>query len=210
MPIKSYTINKKIEVKIMIYGYAGVSSYEQNEERQIIALKKAGVTDKKMYIDKMSGKNFNRPQYKKLIRKLKKGDLLFVLSIDRLGRNYEEIQEQWRFLTKDKGVDICVIDMPLLDTRRDKDLIGTFIADIVLQLLSFVAQNERENIKIRQRQGIDAARARGVKFGRPEKKLPDNFISLVDSWRKNEIELSTVLKICGISQSTFFRRLREI
>lgn len=194
----------------MIYGYAGVSSYEQNEERQIIALKKAGVTDKKMYIDKMSGKNFNRPQYKKLIRKLKKGDLLFVLSIDRLGRNYEEIQEQWRFLTKDKGVDICVIDMPLLDTRRDKDLIGTFIADIVLQLLSFVAQNERENIKIRQRQGIDAARARGVKFGRPEKKLPDNFISLVDSWRKNEIELSTVLKICGISQSTFFRRLREI
>ena len=194
----------------MIYGYAGVSSYEQNEERQIIALKKAGVTDKKMYIDKMSGKNFNRPQYKKLIRKLKKGDLLFVLSIDRLGRNYEEIQEQWRFLTKDKGVDICVIDMPLLDTRRDKDLIGTFIADIVLQLLSFVAQNERENIKIRQCQGIDAARARGVKFGRPEKKLPDNFISLVDSWRKNEIELSTVLKICGISQSTFFRRLREI
>ncbi len=194
----------------MIYGYAGVSSYEQNEERQIIALKKAGVTDKKMYIDKMSGKNFNRPQYKKLIRKLKKGDLLFVLSIDRLGRNYEEIQEQWRFLTKDKGVDICVIDMPLLDTRRDKDLIGTFIADIVLQLLSFVAQNERENIKIRQRQGIDTARARGVKFGRPEKKLPDNFISLVDSWRKNEIELSTVLKICGISQSTFFRRLREI
>ena len=133
-----------------------------------------------------------------------------MLSIDRLGRNYEEIQEQWRFLTKDKGVDICVIDMPLLDTRRDKDLIGTFIADIVLQLLSFVAQNERENIKIRQRQGIDAARARGVKFGRPEKKLPDNFISLVDSWRKNEIELRTVLKICGISQSTFFRRLREI
>ena len=133
-----------------------------------------------------------------------------MLSIDRLGRNYEEIQEQWRFLTKDKGADICVIDMPLLDTRRDKDLIGTFIADIVLQLLSFVAQNERENIKIRQRQGIDAARARGVKFGRPEKKLPDNFISLVDSWRKNEIELSTVLKICGISQSTFFRRLREI
>lgn len=194
----------------MIYGYARVSSYEQNEERQIIALKKAGVTDKKMYIDKMSGKNFNRPQYKKLISKLKKGDLLFVLSIDRLGRNYEEIQEQWRFLTKDKGVDICVIDMPLLDTRRDKDLIGTFIADIVLQLLSFVAQNERENIKTRQRQGIDAARARGVKFGRPEKKLPDNFISLVDSWRKNEIELSTVLKICGISQSTFFRRLREI
>lgn len=194
----------------MIYGYARVSSYEQNEERQVIALKKAGVTDKKMFIDKMSGKNFNRPQYKKLISKLKKGDLLFVLSIDRLGRNYEEIQEQWRFLTKDKGVDICVIDMPLLDTRRDKDLIGTFIADIVLQLLSFVAQNERENIKIRQRQGIDAARARGVKFGRPEKKLPDNFISLVDSWRKNEIELSTVLKICGISQSTFFRRLREI
>lgn len=194
----------------MIYDYARVSSYEQNEERQIIALKKAGVTDKKMYIDKMSGKNFNRPQYKKLISKLKKGDLLFVLSIDRLGRNYEEIQEQWRVLTKDKGVDICVIDMPLLDTRRDKDLIGTFIADIVLQLLSFVAQNERENIKIRQRQGIDAARARGVKFGRPEKKLPDNFISLVDSWRKNEIELSTVLKICGISQSAFFRRLREI
>lgn len=194
----------------MVYGYARVSSYEQNEERQIIALKKAGVADKKMYIDKMSGKNFNRPQYKKLMRKLKKGDLLFVLSIDRLGRNYEEIQEQWRILTKEKGVDICVMDMPLLDTRRDKDLIGTFIADIVLQLLSFVAQNERENIKIRQRQGIDAAKARGVKFGRPAKKLPDDFLNLVDLWRKNEMELSTVLKICGISQSTFFRRLREI
>lgn len=135
----------------MIYGYVRVSTYEQNEQRQCIALKEAGISNKKIYIDKISSKDFNRPEYKKLIKRLKNGDLLYVLSIDRLGRNYEDIQKEWRRITKEIGADICVIDMPLLDTRKDKDLIGTFIADIVLQLLSFVAQNERENIKSRQR-----------------------------------------------------------
>ncbi len=163
----------------MIYGYARVSSYEQNEERQLIALKSKGVDKKCIFVDKQSGKDFDRPQYKKLIKKLKADDLLYVLSIDRLGRNYIDIQEQWRIITKEIGAEICIIDMPLLDTRRDKDLIGTFISDVVLQLLSFVAQNERENIKYRQRQGIEAAKKRGVKFGRPEKQLPENFDEMV-------------------------------
>lgn len=192
----------------MVYGYVRVSSYEQNEERQLIALKNLNVEVRKIYIDKQSGKDFNRPQYKKMIKKLKAGDLLFILSIDRLGRNYIEIQEQWRIITKVIGADICVIDMPLLDTRRDKDLIGTFIADVVLQLLSFVAQNERENIKIRQRQGIEAAKLRGVKFGRPQKELPENFDEIVYKWRMNEISMNEILEICDISESTFYRRIR--
>lgn len=194
----------------MIYGYVRVSSFEQNEARQFIELKKAGVREDKIFTDKLSGKDFNRPQYKRLVKRLKKGDVLYVLSIDRLGRNYEEIQNQWRMLTKDKGVDICVIDMPLLDTRINKDLIGTFIADVVLQLLSFIAQNERENIKIRQRQGIDAAKARGVVFGRPKKKLPENFMELVLKWQNGEISLDTVLDICNISKSTFYRKKKEL
>ncbi len=192
-----------------IYGYVRVSTLEQNEERQLIALRNAGIDKNQIYIDKLSGKDFNRPQYKKLIKKLKSGDLLYVLSIDRLGRNYEDIQQQWRIITKEIGADICVVDMPLLDTRRDKDLIGTFISDIVLQLLSFVAQNERENIKSRQRQGIEAAKLRGVKFGRPRKKLPDNFDSLVYSWENDELKLMDILKACNISESTFYRILRE-
>ena len=158
-----------------IFGYIRVSSIDQNEDRQFLAMKNVNVPRKQIFVDKISGKDFNRPQYKKLVRKLKEGDLLYILSIDRLGRNYEEIQNQWRILTKGIGVDICVIDMPLLDTRNGKDLMGTFIADIVLQILSFAAQSERENIKKRQQEGIAAARAKGVKFGRPPIPLPENF-----------------------------------
>ena len=193
----------------MEYGYIRVSTKEQNEGRQIDALRTYNIPDKQTFMDKQSGKNFDRPQYKKLIKKLKPGDLLYVLSIDRLGRNYEEIQEQWRLLTKEKLIDICVIDMPLLDTRRDKNLMGTFIADLVLQILSFVAQNERENIRKRQAEGIAAAKARGVKFGRPEKSLPDNFSELVKQWEKKQIPLGDILRQCNMSEAAFYRRLRE-
>ena len=161
-----------------VFGYIRVSSTDQNEDRQRIAMQKKGIEAKNLYIDKQSGKDFQRPRYRQMVRRLKPGDLLYVLSIDRLGRNYEEIQNQWRILTKEKGVDICVIDMPLLDTRRGKDLMGTFIADLVLQILSFVAQNERENIRKRQAEGIAAAKARGVKFGRPPRPLPENFYEI--------------------------------
>lgn len=193
-----------------IYGYVRVSSTDQNEDRQMLALKKQNIADKNIYIDKLSGKDFNRPAYKKLIKKLKSGDLLYILSIDRLGRNYEEIQNQWRVLTKEIGVDICVIDMPLLDTRQGKDLMGTFIADLVLQILSFVAQSERENIRKRQLQGIAAAKAKGVRFGRPEKDIPPEFISLIREWEKKKITLAEILNMCQISESTFYRRLREV
>lgn len=192
-----------------IYGYVRVSSTDQNEDRQLIALRDKGVVDKNVYMDKQSGKDFNRPQYKKLVRKLRPGDLLYILSIDRLGRNYEEIQNQWRVLTKEKGIDICVIDMPLLDTRQGKDLMGTFIADLVLQILSFVAQSERENIKKRQAEGIAAAKAKGIKFGRPEKKVPDDFAKIVKTWEQKSLPFSEVLKKCNMSEATFYRRLRE-
>lgn len=193
----------------MTYGYIRVSGTDQNEDRQLVALRDKNVTERNIYMDKQSGKDFDRPQYKKLIKKLKSGDLLYVLSIDRLGRNYEEIQNQWRLLTKEIGIDICVIDMPLLDTRQGKDLMGTFIADLVLQILSFVAQNERENIRRRQAQGIAAAKAKGVRFGRPEKAVPDNFPKLVRQWEKGELLLSEILQRCNISEATFYRRLRE-
>lgn len=192
-----------------IYGYVRVSSTDQNEDRQLIALRDKGVDNKNVYMDKQSGKDFNRPQYKKLVRKLRAGDLLYILSIDRLGRNYEEIQNQWRILTKEKGIDICVIGMPLLDTRQGKDLMGTFIADLVLQILSFVAQSERENIKKRQAEGIAAARARGVKFGRPEKEVPDDFRKIVKAWEQKSLSFSEVLQKCNMSEATFYRRLRE-
>lgn len=193
----------------MIYGYVRVSSTDQNEDRQIVALSKTGVAASKIYIDKQSGKDFERPEYKKLVNQLKPGDLLYILSIDRLGRNYEEIQHQWRILTKEVGVDICVIDMPLLDTRKGRDLMGTFIADLVLQILSFVAQNERENIKKRQAEGIAAAKARGVKFGRPEKEIPNDFEEIVIGWEQKRFSISEVLKMCNMSEATFYRRLRE-
>ena len=192
-----------------IYGYVRVTSIDQNEERQTVELSKRNVLPKNIYIDKQSGKSFERQQYKKLVRKLKQGDLLYILSIDRLGRNYLEIQEQWRILTKEKGIDICIIDMPLLDTRNGKDLTGIFIADLVSQILSFVAQNERENIRKRQAQGIAVAKAQGVKFGRPEIILPENFGELVREWEKKRLPLSEVLNVCKISEATFYRKLRE-
>lgn len=193
----------------MVYGYIRVSSVEQNEMRQLIALRKKSVPEKNIYIDKQSGKDFNRPQYKKMIKKLMIGDVLYILSIDRLGRNYQEIQKQWHVLTKEKGIDICVIDMPLLDTCQGKDLMGTFIADLTLQILSFVAENERENIRKRQAEGIAAAKARGVKFGRSVIALPKDFDMIVWQWEKKQLPFQEVLRLCGMSEATFYRRLRE-
>ncbi len=193
-----------------IYGYVRVSSYEQNEERQVIAMKEMGVLEQNIFIDKLSGKNFDRPGYKELISKLEEGDLLYVLSIDRLGRNYSEILEQWRMLTKDKGVDICVMDMTLLDTRNGKDLMGTFIADLVLQILSFVSENERKNIKERQAQGIAAAKKRGVKFGRPKIVLPNDFCEIVKEWKSGKSSLKEVLAKCNMSKTTFYRKAHEL
>ena len=192
-----------------VYGYARVSSTDQNEDRQMIALKAAGTSKKCIFLDKRSGKDFERPQYKRLLKKIKKDDLLYILSIDRLGRNYEEILEQWRVLTKEIGADICVLDMPLLDTRNGKDLMGTFMADLVLQILSFVAQSERENIKRRQAEGIAAAKARGVRFGRPGKTAPKDFDRIVKAWKKKQCSLAEVLRQCDMSEATFYRRLRE-
>ena len=187
----------------MIYGYIRVSTREQNEDRQLIALREMVVPEANLFIDKQSGKDFQRPQYKKLVRKLKKDDLLYIKSIDRLGRNYEEIQNQWRILTKEKGVDIVVLDMPLLDTRRGKDLMGTFLSDIVLQVLSFVAENERTNIRQRQAEGIAAAKARGVRFGRPPRPLPENYHSAYQRWKAGAITGTAAAKECGMPLSTF-------
>ena len=191
------------------YGYVRVSSTDQNEDRQLIAMQERSIPPERIYMDKQSGKDFNRPSYQKLIKRLKAGDLLYIKSIDRLGRNYEEIQNQWRLLTKEKGVDVAVIDMPLLDTRLNKDLMGTFIADLVLQILSFVAQSERETIRKRQAEGIAAAKARGVRFGGPRKELPRNFGELVGAWENKHISTKEVLKLCGICRSTFYTRLEE-
>lgn len=186
-----------------VYGYIRVSSREQNEDRQLIALKKVGVPEKNIYLDKQSGKDFNRPQYKKLLRKMRKNDLLYIKSIDRLGRNYEEIQQQWRLLIREKSIDIAVLDMPLLDTRRGKDLMGTFLSDIVLQVLSFVAENERTNIRQRQAEGIAAAKAKGIRFGRPPKPLPENFHSAYQRWKKGEITCTSAARECKMPLSTF-------
>lgn len=185
------------------YGYIRVSSKDQNEDRQLIALREAGVPEKNIYVEKRSGKDFKRPQYKKMIRRMKRDDLLFIKSIDRLGRNYTEILEQWRFLTKSKGIDIVVLDMPLLDTRRGKDLMGTFLADIVLQVLSFVAENERVNIRQRQAEGIAAAKAKGIRFGRVPKPLPENFHTVYQRWKSGEITGTAAAKECGMPLSTF-------
>ena len=186
-----------------VYGYIRVSSKDQKEDRQQIALKEVGVELQNVYVDKQSGKDFNRPQYKKMLRKLKKDDLLYIKSIDRLGRNYEEILQQWRILTKEKGVDIVVLDMPLLDTRRGKDLMGTFLSDIVLQVLSFVAENERTNIRQRQAEGIAAAKAKGIRFGRPPKPLPEKFHSVYQRWKMGEITGTAAAKECGMPLATF-------
>ncbi len=166
-----------------IYGYARVSHKEQNEARQMIALAKAGVAEEQIYLDKQSGKDFNRPRYRELLDETREGDVIFILSIDRLGRNYEEIIEQWKYITKELKADIVVLDMPLLDTRREKNLIGAFISDIVLQILSFVAENERTNIRARQVAGIAAARERGVKFGRKEKTITPEFLEAYEKWQ---------------------------
>ena len=193
-----------------IYGYVRVSSHDQNEDRQLIALKKAGVDEGNIFVDKQSGKDFERPQYRRLIRKLKEDDLLYIKSIDRLGRNYEEILQQWRILTKEKKIDIVVMDMPLLDTRRGKDLIGTFLSDIVLQVLSFVAENERMNIRQRQAEGIAAAKAKGVKFGRPPIPLPDNFYEIYKAWITKKITLEEAASACNMPVSTFYGKAKKL
>ena len=185
------------------YGYIRVSTREQNEDRQLIALREMSIPEQNIFMDKQSGKDFNRPQYKKLVRKLKPDDLLYIKSIDRLGRNYEEIQNQWRVLTKEKKIDIVVLDMPLLDTRRGKDLMGTFLSDIVLQVLSFVAENERTNIRQRQAEGIAVAKARGVRFGRPPRPLPENYHSAYQRWKAGAITGTAAARECGMPLSTF-------
>ena len=186
-----------------IFGYIRVSSRDQKETRQLLALQELHFPRKNIFVDKQSGKDFKRPQYKKLVRKLKKDDILYIKNIDRLGRNYAEILEQWRILTKDKGIDIIVLDMPLLDTRRDKDLMGTFLSDIVLQVLSFVAENERANIHQRQAEGIAAAKARGVRFGRPPSSLPEGFHDAYQRWKAGKITGTAAAKECGMPLATF-------
>ena len=191
------------------YGYIRVSSADQNEDRQLLAMREAKVPEDRIFLDKQSGKDFNRTNYKRLVKKLKPGDLLCIKSIDRLGRNYEEIQDQWRYLTREKGVDIAVLDMPLLDTRRGKDLMGTFLSDIVLQVLSFVAENERTNIRQRQAEGIAAAKKRGVRFGRPNVQPPEDFPAIVAEWEAGRLGFRDALERTGLAEATFYRRLRE-
>lgn len=192
-----------------IYGYIRVSTQEQNIERQMISLLDAGIRKKDIYIDKQSGKNFNRPAYAKMMRRLKEGDLIIVKSIDRLGRNYQEIMEQWRIITKERKADIRIQDMPLLDTTRTKDLLGTFISDVVLQLLSFVAENERDNIRQRQAEGIAAAKARGVQFGKPQIPVPDNFPELYKQWEQEMISIKEFAAFCSMGRSTLYKRIGE-
>lgn len=188
------------------YGYVRVSTREQNEGRQLLALSGVQVPEKNIYIDKQSGKDFNRPMYQKLLKRLRPDDLLYIKSIDRLGRNYGEILEQWRILTREKKVDIVVLDMPLLDTRRGKDLVGTFLSDIVLQVLSFVAENERTNIRERQKEGIEAARMRGVQFGRPRKPVPENFEEVRGRWAAREISGKEAARQCNMPSTSFYRK----
>jgi len=192
------------------FGYVRVSSTDQNEDRQLLAMHELHIPPSRIFTDKQSGKDFERPRYKALIKKLRPGDLLYIKSIDRLGRNYDEIQSQWRVLTKERGVDIAVIDMPLLDTRNGKDLMGTFIADLVLQILSFVAHSERDNIKKRQAEGIAAAKARGVRFGRPTIKPPDNFADVVKRWERGKLTFAQALEETELKTATFYNKLREL
>ena len=193
----------------MDYGYARVSTKEQNEQRQIIALTQFGLSEKCIYVDKQSGRDFERPQYRRLVRKLKDGDTLVVKSIDRLGRNYEEILEQWRIITKEKAAAIVVLDMPLLDTRRGRDLTGVFIADLVLQILSYVAQTEREMIRKRQAEGIAAAKARGVHFGRSPMPMPEAYEKVRQKWENGELSARAAAAALGVSHSTFLKWVRE-
>ena len=193
-----------------VYGYVRVSSRDQNEDRQLIALKKLGVPESGIYMDKESGRDFDRPMYREMVQKLERGDLVYIKSIDRLGRNYKEIVEQWQYLTRVKEADIVVIDMPLLDTRRGKDLLGTFLSDIVLQVLSVVAENERANIRSRQREGIEAARERGVRFGRPVLPMPEDFEEIIRALRKGEITAAEAARRCGFSRATLYSRIAKL
>ena len=195
---------------VATYGYIRVSCIDQNEVRQLIAMNELNISPENLYIDKQSGKDFDRTQYREMVKRFKQGDLLYIKSIDRLGRNYYEIQHHWRVLTKEIGIDIAVIDIPILDTRIGKDLIGTFIADIVLAILSFVAENERETIRRRQAEGIVAAKERGVKFGRPKIKLPDNFIFLFNEWEEKRLKTKEFIKQSGLTETTLYRRIRDI
>ena len=188
------------------YGYIRVSSVDQNEDRQRIAMRSKGVSERSSYMDKQSGKDFEWPNYKRMVKKFRRGDLLYVMSIDRLGRNYKKIQQQWQMLTKGIGIDICVLDMPLLDTRQGKELMGTCIADLVLQILSFVAENERANIRRRQAEGIAAAKARGVRFGWPPRALPDNFGEMHQAWRAKKMTLEQAARACGLPAGTFYAK----
>ena len=193
-----------------IYGYCRVSDAAQNEDRQVMAMKELEISEAGIYTDKQSGKDFNRPKYKALLKRLRPGDLVYIKSIDRLGRNYDEIQNQWRILTKERRVDIAVIDMPLLDTRKGKDLLGTFIADLTLQILSFFSEHEREAIKKRQAEGIAAAKARGVRFGRPEIPMCKDFSLFVKQWEEGYLTFKAVLEQTGFKSGTFYNRLREL
>ena len=192
----------------MVYGYARVSAKDQNEDRQLIALKEMEVPEKNIFVDKQSGKDFDRPQYSKLLKKLDGDSVLFIKSIDRLGRNYKDLNEQWRVITKEKGADIVIIDMPLLDTRREKNILGTFISDLVMALLSFIAENERLNIRQRQAEGIAAAKARGVRFGPAPRPLPENFGEVYRKWKNKEISVKQAARECGMPQTTFFDRAK--
>ena len=192
-----------------IYGYCRVSSRDQNEDRQLITMKEMNVPEKNIFIDKQSGKDFDRPQYKRLMRRIKAGDVLYVKSIDRLGRNYRDIQEQWKIITKERKADIVITDLPILDTRKNKDLLGTFIADLVLAILSYVSENERCNIRQRQAEGIAAAKARGVHFGPLPRPLPENFGEVYHRWKRKEIPISKAASECGMPRTTFFERARK-
>lgn len=194
---------------INVYGYVRVSTKDQNEDRQLVVMREQKIPERNIYVDKLSGKDFNRPMYRRMLKKMKPDDLLYLKSIDRLGRNYEEILEQWRILTKEKKVDIVVLDMPLLDTRWGKDLMGTFLSDIVLQVLSFVAENERTNIKQRQAEGIAVAKAKGVKFGRPPRPLPENFYKIYQKWKAGKMTGTEAAVICGMPLSTFLYRAKN-
>ena len=192
-----------------VYGYMRVSTKEQKEDRQLVALLEQGVPRENIYMDKQSGKDFARSQYKKLVRKLDEHSVLFIKSIDRLGRNYTDLMEQWRIITKEKGADIVVLDMPLLDTRREKNLIGTLISDIVLTVFSYVAENERENIRQRQKEGIAVAKEKGVKFGRPENPVPDNFEEICLAWVEKRLTITQAAEQCGMPRSTFYDKARK-
>jgi len=193
----------------MLYGYCRVSDVSQCEDRQVIAMREQSVPEKNIFVEKQSGKDFNRDVYRQMVRRLRVDDVLYIKAIDRLGRNYDEILEQWRILTKEKGVDIVVLDMEILDTRMDKGLMQRVIADVVLTMLSYIAQNERETIRQRQAEGIAAAKARGVRFGRPDLPLPDNFGELVRQWERGKLPLAEVLAQSGLGRSTFYTRLNE-